>query len=88
MNIKKNFMMREVGGAAVVVALGKHAQKFGGIIKLNDTAAFLFKLFYEGTTHGAAADKLAQEYDIDAATAAQAVDKFLSDMASMNVLEK
>lgn len=39
MNIKKGFVIQEVGGQWVAVATGAAAAEFSGIVKLNDTAA-------------------------------------------------
>lgn len=43
MNIKKGFVIQEVGGQWVAVATGAAAAEFSGIVKLNDTAAIVWR---------------------------------------------
>ena len=44
MKIRNGFMLRKVGGQNVVVAVGAASRDFNGIIKLNETGAFLWEL--------------------------------------------
>lgn len=48
MNIKKGFVIQEVGGQWVAVATGAAAAEFSGIVKLNDTAAIAWRGIEEG----------------------------------------
>ena len=54
MKTKSGFMLRQVGGKNVVVAVGKAAEDFNGLITLNSTGAFL----WEQLSHGISYDEL------------------------------
>lgn len=43
MKIKEGFIIRQVGGENIVVPIGKMGKDFHGMIKLNDSGAFLRK---------------------------------------------
>lgn len=48
MRIKEGFVLEEVGGAYLAVAVGALAGDFNGMVRLNGTGAFLWKLLSEG----------------------------------------
>ena len=43
MKIKEGFILREVAGSHIVVAVGQAVKTFNGIINLNPTSALLWK---------------------------------------------
>ena len=47
MKIKKGFVIRKVGGECVVVPVGEMSKDFHGMIRLNETGAFLWNLMAE-----------------------------------------
>ena len=77
MKIKNGFVMREVGGANVVVPVGEMSKAFHGMINLNETGAFLWKFFAEEHTLNEGVAALLGEYDVDEALAREEVEKFL-----------
>ena len=50
MKIKEGFIIRQVGGENIVVPIGKTGKDFHGMIKLNDSGAFLWRFFTEEHT--------------------------------------
>ena len=42
MKIKEGFILREVAGNYIVVAVGSAVKQFNGVITLNETGAFLW----------------------------------------------
>ena len=44
MKIKQGFILREVAGSYLVVAVGEAVKRFNGVINLNETGAFLWRL--------------------------------------------
>lgn len=44
MKIKDGFVLEEVGGAYIAVAVGERVQSFNGMVKLNSTGAFLWNV--------------------------------------------
>ena len=47
MKIKEGFVLEEVGGSYLAVAVGALAGSFNGMVRLNGTGAFLWKLLDE-----------------------------------------
>ena len=45
MKIKDGYLHREVAGNIIVVPVGEASMNFNGMINLNETGAFLWKLF-------------------------------------------
>ena len=44
MKIKSGFVLEEVGGAYLAVAVGDNAESFNGMVRLNGTGAFFWNL--------------------------------------------
>jgi hypothetical protein len=44
MKIKDGFVLEEVGGSYLAVAVGERADSFNGLVRLNGTGAFLWNL--------------------------------------------
>lgn len=44
MKIKNGFVLEEVGGSYLAVAVGERADDFSGLVRLNGTGAFLWNL--------------------------------------------
>lgn len=82
MKIKKGFVCRTVGGEHVVVPVGEMTKVFHGMINLNETGAFLWRLFSDGATKESAVKALTIEYEVDEKLADADVEKFIT------VLEK
>ena len=87
MKRKDGFVMRKVGERWVVVAVGEASKKFNGMVRMNDSGAFLYRQLEEEKTREELASAMMQEYDIDEATALKGVDKFLETVADTGILE-
>ena len=62
MKLKYNFVVREIGGKPVAVAVGKDNDKFNGMIKLNSTGEFIFEMLKNDTTLDEIAAAMAEKY--------------------------
>lgn len=77
MKIKDGFVLEKVGGSYLAVAVGERAKCFSGLIRMNETGAFLFRLVEkEDKTKEELKDALLREYDVDEITAAKDVEAF------------
>ncbi len=66
MQIKKDFTIQKVGGSYVAVAVGESSKNFHGMIRLNETGAFLWNLMAEkDCSENDLVDALLAEYDVD-----------------------
>lgn len=88
MKTKSGFMLRKVAGKDIVVAVGAASMDFNGLISLNDTGAFLWKLLEQGAEYDELVAKMLQEYDIDEATAKEGIDSFLKTAQEAELIEK
>ena len=88
MKIKEGFMLREVAGSYVVVAVGKRSEQFNGMVNMNETGAFLWKLVEKGASREELLDGLLQAYEVEPEKAAQDVDKFISILQKNDFTEE
>lgn len=87
MKIKDGFLLREVVGSYIVVAVGARAKEFGGIIKLNETGSFLWKKLAENVDQATLTEALTDEYDVDKESAEKDVDSFIKTLSEAGILE-
>lgn len=88
MKIKKGFMLRNVGGKHIVVAVGEASKSFNGLIKLNDTACFLWEKLIKGSDKDKLAKALTKEYEVDIKTAGESVDEFIKTLKEAELLDE
>ena len=86
MKIKEGFLLRDVAGQTVVIPVSA-AMELNGMITLNDTGAFLWKAMQEETTEEALVQALLGEYEVDEATAAEAVKSFVQNLKDNGIAE-
>ena len=88
MKTKKGFILRSVGGRNAVVAIGKASEEFNGLITLNDTGAFLWKLLQKGASYDDLLKNTLAEYEVDEATAREGIDTFLKTARDANLIDE
>ncbi len=86
MKIKDGFILREVSGSYIVVAVGDAVKNFNGMINLNETSAFLWKRLEKGCSKEELLAALLSEYDVQKDVAEQHLDKFISRLTEANLL--
>ena len=88
MKIKGGFVVKELAGQYVVVALGQASKIFNGIIKLNDSAKFIWDKLAEGAEKDDVVVALLEEYEgVDRETAERDFDNFVNELRGANILE-
>ena len=89
MRIKKGFVLREVCGERVIIGEGLGAINFGKMLALNETAGWLWKQAQAmgDFTVEALADKLCEEYDVDADEARKDVADIIAEWQSVSIIE-
>ena len=80
MKIKEGFIIREVGGEFIVVPIGEAGKEFHGMVKLNESGAFLWRFFCAEHTQEEAVKALTDEYDVDEETAKKDVAAFMATL--------
>ena len=88
MKTKAGFMRRKLGTQEVVVAVGEASKQFSGIIRLNETGAFLWDLLVSGDrTEAELVDALLAEYDVSRELATADVAKFVATIRAEGMLD-
>lgn len=87
MKIKNGFVLREIAGQCVVIALGSASKDFNGMIKLNSTGRFIWEKLSVGAQLDDIVADMMSEYDIDADTARRDVESFIEKLRGANILE-
>lgn len=83
MQINPDFTIQKVGGSYVAVAVGETSKNFHGMIRLNETGAFLWnKMTERDCTEEELVDALLAEYEIDRETATRDVHKMIENLKS------
>lgn len=86
MKIREGFVLRRVMGQAMLIAVGDVSREFNGMIKLNDTAADLWQWLADGADEQSLITRLQEEYEVDAATAAADVARFVENLKTQGLL--
>ena len=88
MKIKNGFMLRNVAGNNVVVAVGKATMDFNGLITLNDSGTYIWSLLSEkDLSISELTDKVCEKYEIDRETAQNDVDEFVNKLKGAGIIE-
>ena len=82
MKIKKGFVLRRVMGNYVVVAVGEASKKFRGMIKLNETAAEVWKGIDKGLSASEICDALCEEYEVERSVVEKDVEKVVAELVA------
>ena len=87
MRVKDGFILRKVGIQYVVAATGKASENFNGMMRLNESGAFAFRLLQEGITKDELVRRIVAEYDVGEEAARRDVENFLAALDEANALE-
>lgn len=87
MKIKEGFIIREVAGSYIVVAVGNAVKEFNGIINLNETGAFLWKALEKGATEEELLKAMLEEYDVDEETARSDINAFIQKLQEAKLVK-
>lgn len=87
MKIKDGFIVREVAGQNIVVAVGETSETFSGMIRLNETGRLLWDKLSQGCDEDALVNAVVEEYDVDEKTARADAKKFIKTLLEVGVLE-
>lgn len=87
MKLKYNFVINQVAGTQVAVAVGEDLPRFNGVIKMNETGAFIFNLLKEDSTEEDIIQALKKEYpDTDEQELKSAAESFIAKLKEADVL--
>lgn len=87
MKIKDGFILREVAGNYIVVAVGDAVKEFNAVINLNEISALLWKRLAEGATEEQLVDALLSEYEVEKETAQKDVKIFIEKLTEAKLIK-
>ncbi len=87
MKIKEGFVLRQVAGQNVVVAVAQRSVDFNGMLTLNESGALLWKTLACGGDREALIRALLDEYEVSGEVAAQSVERFLAELVRAGCVE-
>ena len=87
MKIKDGFVLREVAGKTVVIAIGEASKDFHGMIYLNDTGKLIWEQAGKGASEGEIAEMMTQIYEVDIDQAREDVHQLIQKMTDAGVFE-
>ncbi len=86
MKIKQGFILREVAGNYIVVAVGNAVKDFNGVINLNETGAYLWKKLQDGADEEGLVKALLEEYEVEEDLARKDVKTFVEKLQGAKLL--
>ena len=86
MKIKDGYVLRQVAGNSIVIAVGDEALNFNRIITINGAGTFLWEKLINGADKDTLLRAMLSEYDIDEATASADIDEFLLKLKNADLL--
>lgn len=87
MKIKKNFILREIAGTYLVVAVGEAVKNFNAVINLNETGALLWKALEKGAEEEQLVSLIISEYEVEIEIAREDVSAFIQRLKEANLLD-
>ena len=87
MKIKDGFMLREVAGSYIIVAVGNAVKEFNGMINLNETGALMWRVLEKGGDEQDILTALLNEYEVDEQTAKEDIKEFVNNLAKAGLLQ-
>lgn len=88
MRLKYDFAAMEMDGKTVAVAVGDDANKFHGMLRLNDTAASIFQMLHKDVSLETIVNEMKKEYDVPEAELRAYVQEYIESLADAGLLEK
>ena len=86
MKIKEGFILRKVGSQYVAAATGKASESFNGMLRLNESGAFAFRLLQAGISEEELVKRLVAEYEVSEEAARADVENFLARLKEADAL--
>ena len=87
MKLKPGFITHTVGNTQMMVATGPAAKVFHGLIRSNETAAFIVDCLKKETTEQEIVEAMGREYDAPEAVIARDVHAIVEKLREIGALE-
>ena len=87
LKIKDGFLLRNIADQHIIIPVGTRMSDLHGMIVLNETGAFLWKLLQNNVTPSELTESLFEEYQVTYEDASNAVMEFINLLISEDLLE-
>lgn len=88
LKLRKGFVTYVSDGEQLMVAAGPAAKLFHGMVKSNETAAFIIDHMKKDTTVDKITDELCAEYDVPADVAKKDVEKVIEQLRAIGAVDE
>lgn len=88
MQIKKEFVLREIAGDYIIIPTGATVLEFNGLITVNEVGVTLWKMLQEEVTMEQLVKGVLDEYDVEEAVAREDIQEFLNKLVEGDILTK
>lgn len=88
MKTNKEYVLRETSGEPLLIPTGMASQKLNGMIRLTETAAFIWKQVDTATDLEDIVEKILQEFEVDEETARRDVYGFLRELYVRDIVRE
>lgn len=88
MKLKKGFITHVLGDEQLMVAAGPATKLFHGLVRSNETAAFIVDCLKKETTPAEILEKLTAAYQVDPATAEKDIRMILDKLSGIGAIER
>jgi hypothetical protein len=86
MKLKPGFVTHKVGKEQMMVAAGPAARSFHGLVRSNETAAFIINCLKKETTEEAIVEAMLAEYEAPRETVARDVHRVIEQLREIGAL--
>ena len=86
MQIKKEFVLREIAGEYIIIPTGSTALEFNGLITVNEVGVLLWKMLQEDVTIEQLVQGVTAEYDVEETVAREDILEFLDTLIKGGIL--
>ncbi len=91
MKINKDFLLKEMKDSSgncdyYAIAVGKTATKFRGMVKLNETAAFIWKKISEGLNEAEIVAEIVKVYEVEESIAKVDLRKIIENLREVSAI--
>lgn len=86
MKFKKEFMLREIVGEAVLIPTGETAAQFNGLISVNELGRFIWENYENAKDEDELLQRILDEYEVEKDIAKTDLDEFLQTLKDAEII--
>lgn len=86
MQVKKDFILREIAGDYIIIPTEKTAIEFNGLITVNEVGVFLWRLLQNNISQEDLLKSVLEEYDVEEEVAKEDIQEFLDVLVKGGIL--